>query len=196
VVLQSIDEGDIDSMKKNCFLCLHRYPSKSLTCKVLLKHIVTLRKEWDPALVEKFNGDLSLGMSLFNLVPVCAFCSQFFDPEYDDGVTPPSKSKPVVPSTNPVSEFCIIEYYHYACVYLMYCFVVRCRQLSKSGNSSGRPKNKTLTEYYDQRHSGLKGAGELLRDPSTVETRARAKRAVELAAIMKRERELGQHQQR
>lgn len=53
--------------------------------------------------MEKFNGDLALGMSLFNLVPVCAFCNQFFDPDYDDGVTPPSKSNVPAPSTNLVS---------------------------------------------------------------------------------------------
>ena len=57
------------------------------------------RRNWDPQLVEKFNGDLSLGMSLFNLVPVCVFCSQFFDPDKDCGVSAPSKSGVPVPTT-------------------------------------------------------------------------------------------------
>lgn len=51
------------------------------------------RNLWDPTLVEKFMGDLYLGMSLFNLVPVCIFCSQYFDPDCPDGISPPSKTQ-------------------------------------------------------------------------------------------------------
>ena len=58
--------------------------------------------------------------------------------------------------------------------------------LSGNGQSQGR-KPKAFTEHYDQRYSGLMGAGELLRDSSTVETRARAKRAIEICKQLKKE---------
>ena len=57
---------------------------------------------------------------------------------------------------------------------------------SSSGSKKGGGNN-ALTEYYDQRYSGLKGAGELLRESSSVETRARAKRALEICANLKKE---------
>mmetsp|Transcript_23164 Transcript_23164/g.33959 ORF Transcript_23164/g.33959 Transcript_23164/m.33959 type:complete len:1078 (-) Transcript_23164:146-3379(-) len=152
-----IDISTSESYKKNCSLCLHRFPATSLTNKVILKHIVTLRRGWDEKLVTKFNGDLALGMSLFNLVPVCVFCSQFFDPAFEDGVTPPSKST--------------VE-----------------AHVKKKKQDVMSKKQRALTEFYDQRYSGMKGAGDLLHAPTTLETRARARRALEIEAELKQQK--------
>jgi hypothetical protein len=40
--------------------------------------------------VTKFSGHLAGGMSFFNLAPVCIFCAQYFDPDYEDGVVFPA----------------------------------------------------------------------------------------------------------
>ena len=45
---QDNNEDDLnDDYMKSCSLCLHRFPSKCLQTKVILKHIVTLRYGFD-----------------------------------------------------------------------------------------------------------------------------------------------------
>ena len=81
------------SFKKSCALCLYKYPLTSLNNMVLLKHVVDLRRIWNPKLVTKFEGRLAEGMCLYGLVPVCNMCNQYFDPDFESGISPPSQSK-------------------------------------------------------------------------------------------------------
>ena len=97
-------------------------------------------------------GDLFLGMSLFNLVPVCIFCSQYFDPECPDGISPPSKTQ---------------------------------NEIKVSHNKYSNKKD-ILNEYYDYRYSGMKSAGDILHDAKTIETRERAKKAVQIHEELKK----------
>ena len=54
-----------------------------------------IRTALDPELGNKFAAHLMQGLSPFNLVYVCGFCSQFFDPDADGGVIVPNVQKVV-----------------------------------------------------------------------------------------------------
>jgi hypothetical protein len=47
------------------------------------------RMSWDPALVSKEVRLLDHTISMYSLVHVCTFCSQFFDPDFPDGIAYP-----------------------------------------------------------------------------------------------------------
>ena len=47
------------------------------------------RMSWDPALVSKEIRLLDHTISMYSLVHVCTFCSQFFDPDFPDGIAYP-----------------------------------------------------------------------------------------------------------
>lgn len=134
------------------------------------------RNLWDPSLVSKFMGDLSLGMSLFNLVPVCFFCSQYFNPDCEDGISPPAIALPEVIIPLPPIGFLML---------------ILSPQAKKAENKYGNKKD-ILTEFYDSRYSGMKSAGDLLHDPLTIETRERAKRAIQISRELKRQQQLQQ----
>jgi hypothetical protein len=72
-----------------CSLCNRKFPKKSIRHFVILKHIITLRRSWDPALIPKKMAMLEEGMGMYNLVPVCAYCCQFFDPDFEGGIAYP-----------------------------------------------------------------------------------------------------------
>ena len=44
---------------------------------------------WDPNLVSKEVRLLDHTISMYSLVHVCTFCSQFFDPDFPDGIAYP-----------------------------------------------------------------------------------------------------------
>jgi hypothetical protein len=79
-----------------CTLCTKKFACIP-TFKVMFKHVVTLRKSWDPdgklGLVSKEILMLEQGTSMFNLLNICGFCSQFFDPEVDGGISYPVQNK-------------------------------------------------------------------------------------------------------
>lgn len=74
-----------------CALCELRLPRSAVEIKVLRKHIVRLRTAWDPALVSKEVRSLDNTISMYNLVYVCLFCAQFFDPDFPDGIAYPTR---------------------------------------------------------------------------------------------------------
>lgn len=80
--------------KKICALCNLQFPKDAITSSVIFKHIVDLRRRWDPLLVSDKVQILEQNMSMYNLVPVCVFCSQYFDPEYPDGIAMPLQQPP------------------------------------------------------------------------------------------------------
>jgi hypothetical protein len=57
--------------------------------QVLWKHIIKLRRRWDPALVPKEIEMLENTVSMYNLVYCCIFCSQYFDPDFEGGIAEP-----------------------------------------------------------------------------------------------------------
>ena len=71
---------------RTCTLCQKRYAYSATHFKILFKHIITLRRHWDPALVSKDVQMLEQGTSMFNLVTVCGFCNQLFDPDFAGGI--------------------------------------------------------------------------------------------------------------
>lgn len=51
----------------------------------------TNRRSWDPELVPKEIQALDQSITMFNLVKVCAFCAQYFDPEFPGGIAAPER---------------------------------------------------------------------------------------------------------
>jgi hypothetical protein len=74
------------------------------------KHVVKLKSSWDPKLVSKEVRQLDNTISMFNLVYVCTFCAQFFDPDFTDGIAYPTRIPPpiiifIVSSNHEMSSF-------------------------------------------------------------------------------------------
>jgi hypothetical protein len=76
-----------------CGLCTKRFNYNSTNCKVMYKHIITIRREWDPKLVPKEIETLEQGTSMFNLSNICSFCAQFFNPDVNGGIEFPMRDK-------------------------------------------------------------------------------------------------------
>ena len=76
-----------------CVLCEKKFPKDAMGNKVIFKHIIRLRREWDPSLIPKKLEMLEDGMGMYNLLAVCPFCSQFFDPDVDGGISFPKQQK-------------------------------------------------------------------------------------------------------
>lgn len=74
---------------RSCMLCTQSFPKKSVENKIMMKHIITVRKALDPVLGSKFAAHLMQGLSPYNLVYICEFCFQFFDPDMPEGVCMP-----------------------------------------------------------------------------------------------------------
>jgi hypothetical protein len=72
--------------QRYCGLCGYQFPLSSCTHVVTFKHIVALRKNWDPTLVPDEVMALEQTASFFNKVFVCVFCAQFFDPTIRDKI--------------------------------------------------------------------------------------------------------------
>ena len=53
--------------------------------------ILSFRASWDPKLIPKEIIHLEQTMTMFNLVHVCLFCAQFFNPNCADGISFPAK---------------------------------------------------------------------------------------------------------
>ena len=74
---------------------MYTFPRAATSQQVLWKHVINLRRAWDPdgtlGLVSKDIETLSQGTSMFNLVHVCGFCRQYFDPDFEGGIAFPNK---------------------------------------------------------------------------------------------------------
>jgi hypothetical protein len=64
-----------------------------------------------------------------------------------------------------------------------------CQGKAKKAENKYGNKKDILTEFYDSRYSGMKSAGDLLHDPLTIETRERAKRAIQISRDLKRQQQ-------
>ena len=118
------DENERKSQKKEiqnidffriCGLCELRLPRDAIEMKVFRKHIVQLRSTWDPKLVSKEVRSLDNTISMYNLVYVCYFCAQYFDPDFPDGIAYPTRIAP--PTAKKVNDF------HALCNFDSYSFV-------------------------------------------------------------------------
>jgi len=94
---QSMDDL-LKGFDKTCALCVRTFPKKALEMKVLFKHVIALRRSWNPSLVPKVIEALDQSITMYNLVNVCAFCSQYFDPDFEGGIAfPQRKEKDIHP---------------------------------------------------------------------------------------------------
>ena len=82
---------------RSCALCSFTFPRSATAQQVLWKHVITIRRRWDPdgklGLLPKELGQLEQGTSMFNLVHVCGFCHQYFDPDFEGGIAYPNQLK-------------------------------------------------------------------------------------------------------
>jgi len=106
VVVKSANPADEYGAPRTCTLCSKRFAYSATHNKVLFKHIISIRRHWDPALVSKDVQMLEQGTSMFNLVTVCMFCNQLFHPDFAGGIFFPIQEKkiavqkPVVPDAD------------------------------------------------------------------------------------------------
>ncbi len=110
------------------------------------------RTRWDPALVPKEVRSLDNTISMYNLVCVCAFCAQYFDPEFPDGVAFPIRV-PARQSTR-----------------------------SKIRGSMSMESEQLIPYYDNRYPPMSVDVGDFLKRPRTVESRTRARRATYVAA--------------
>lgn len=91
------ESADHIGAPRACALCSFTFPRPATTQQVLWKHILRLRRSWDPegklGLIPKDIEMLEQSTSMFNLVHVCGFCHQYFDPDYEGGITFPNRLK-------------------------------------------------------------------------------------------------------
>eukprot|EP00981_Chlorochromonas_danica_P004376 scaffold875_cov183-Ochromonas_danica.AAC.3 len=152
-----------------CALCELRFPRSAVEMQVLRKHIVTLRTSWDPNLVSKEVRSLDNTISMYNLVYVCVFCAQFFDPDFPDGIAYPTRLSSRQASR--VSTSSSLEYELGSADKIL-------GQLQSSQNVGA----DGMIPFYDARHQPLSiEVGEVFKRPETVEARQRAQRAREVA---------------
>lgn len=96
---------------------------------------------------------------MYNLVYVCAFCAQFFDPDFPDGIAYPQR----IPFQSKVPADADEE----------------SKVLLSLGDNM---KDVSLLPYYDMRYTANSvEVGEVFRRPQTMDSRKRALRAVEVA---------------
>lgn len=119
-----------------CALCELRLPRNSVDFKVIRKHVVKLRSvlfyflsniwiinkiiffrsSWDPALVSKEVRSLDNSISMYNLVYVCVFCAQYFDPDFPDGIAYPVRVSSKVRNDLDICFFVNLIITHFCCV--------------------------------------------------------------------------------
>ncbi len=118
-----------------CALCNKRFSHTATNNKVLFKHIVTIRRHWDPNLLSKDVQMLEQGTSMFNLVNVCVFCNQYFFPDFPNGIFFPltnyhskKKEKLLIPDPDkgPVSSDAYFDTRYVLCLILVVLTCYRC----------------------------------------------------------------------
>jgi hypothetical protein len=109
------ESGEFLGLPYVCALCTKRFPYNSTNCKVMYKHIITIRREWDPKLVPQEMETLEQGTSMFNLSNICSFCAQFFDPDVAGGISFPMKAtyakKQVQYTSDPRAESLVSKFF-------------------------------------------------------------------------------------
>jgi hypothetical protein len=104
---------------------------------------------WDPKLVSKEIRLLDHTISMYSLVHVCTFCSQFFDPDFPDGIAYPVRvDSPVRACSIAYLFVCAFKVLPSAVSHTLFVFVTRC----------GKNITVYLTFSPNQMHSGSTGA--------------------------------------
>lgn len=79
--------------RRNCSLCLRSFPMDAIVSSVTVKNLKNLSKKWAVEF-QKFGGGISESALLMqHRIPVCAFCSQFFDPDSLSGISSYKRKK-------------------------------------------------------------------------------------------------------
>lgn len=109
------ESGEFLGLPYVCGLCTKRFPYNSTNCKVMYKHIINIRRAWDPSLVPQEMESLEQGTSMFNLSNICSFCAQFFDPDVEGGISFPNKAmhktKKVQYTSDPKAESLVSKFF-------------------------------------------------------------------------------------
>ena len=144
---------------KICTLCGKRFSYASMFNKVLFKHIISIRRHWDPALVSKDIQMLEQGTSMFNLVPVCMFCTQLFHPDFSGGIFFPIQEKYIEPVKSVVPD------------------------------ADRGPVRSTGNRFFDQRYPIKTPSGDVFKTEASSEARLHAKTAISVANMIKQAQE-------
>lgn len=72
--------------RKNCSLCLLSFPIDALIESVTVKTLKELSKSWGVTFQKFGLGVPDSAILMQHRVPVCALCSQFFDPDSTTGI--------------------------------------------------------------------------------------------------------------
>ena len=79
--------------RKNCSLCLLSFPLDALGSSVTIKCLKELSKSWGVTFQKLGLGIPNSSLLMQHRVPICAFCSQFFDPDSKTGLAKTKKKK-------------------------------------------------------------------------------------------------------
>ena len=79
--------------RKNCSLCLLSFPLDALVSSVTIKCLKELSKSWGVTFQKLGLGVPESSLLMQHRVPVCAMCSQFFDPDSRTGLAATKKKK-------------------------------------------------------------------------------------------------------
>ncbi len=164
---REVKAADVDFFR-TCALCELRLPRSAMDIKVFRKHVVKLRSSWDPKLVSKEIRSLDNTISMYNLVDICLFCSQYFDPDFPDGIAYPIRTNPngvpIVPGSSAAKDPALSS-----------SGVVKAISSQQAGSAKYVP-------FYDIRYMNCDiDVGAVFQRPRTVESRHRARRATEIA---------------
>lgn len=86
-----------------------------------------VRRSWDRRLVPKVIELLDHTVSMYNLVHVCVFCAQYFDPDFEGGIAYPDVESKLVGSVLHTILFYIVPcyalLYHSRLLYML-CYII------------------------------------------------------------------------
>jgi hypothetical protein len=81
--------------RKNCSLCLLSFPIDAINSSVTVKNLKSLSKKWKVEFQKFGEGVPEAALLMQHRIPVCSFCSQFFDPDSHSGLASYKKKKRV-----------------------------------------------------------------------------------------------------
>lgn len=132
--------------------------------------LLCFRSTWDPTLVSKDVRSLDNTISMYNLVYVCVFCAQYFDPDCPGGIAFPVRIEANVCGKKKEQlgndgEDAITS--------------------SVLGSINERKISTPMNPFYDTRYiSNNIDVGEVFKRPATMEARKRAQRALEVSRLL------------
>ena len=64
---------------KTCSVCLYHFPEDALCESVTVKSVANLFAKFNLP-PDKYTTRIEFGPNIFNRIPICVWCNQFFDP--------------------------------------------------------------------------------------------------------------------